>query len=132
MTFRTNFKWDQPTRAEEALKRASEQQRHQADVYRAVDIRDGYRCRCCGVRTDPYAVSLVRGEHHHVVYRSAGGATSTANVALICARCHADEHRHRLKIDGNADDALTFFRRDERGEYYVSKHELAVRITERD
>lgn len=132
MTFRTNFKFEMPSRVDVRLEREAERDRLQRAVFKAVDQRDGYRCRCCGRLADPAALSLLRGERHHIVYRSAGGATSTANLCLLDARCHADEHAHRLKIEGNADEALTFFRRDERGEYYVSKRELAVRVIEKD
>jgi len=129
---RTFFKWNEPSRVEIAMKRQAERAKQETAVYRTVDRRDGFRCRCCGLRTDQYAIGLLRGEHHHVVYRSAGGETTTANVCLLCAGCHVDEHRHRLRIDGNADTGLTFWWRDRDHEEYVIRRELAVRQWEKD
>ena len=67
----------------------------------AVQQRDGRRCRCCG-RKD-------RLHHHHLVFRSKGGAWSSENILLLCSGCHALLHARQLWIFGkNADKRLTF------------------------
>lgn len=80
-------------------------------VYRFVNVRDKYRCRACGKAADPRAVGeLQRGHHHHIQFRSQGGADTTKNVALLCALCHSDVHDRTLFITGNADATLTIRR----------------------
>jgi len=70
-----------------------------------VTLRDESCCRVCGKFCNPRAVGLLqRAHHHHVVYRSRGGATSTGNLVLLCARCHDDEHGGRLQLSGHADE----------------------------
>jgi hypothetical protein len=102
------FKCDEPTRFDEAETAAKAAVQHERAVYTAVNLRDKYHCRACGAPTDPTATGLLkRGHHHHIVYRSAGGETTTANTCLVCAKCHADEHAHRIAIEGNADVGLT-------------------------
>lgn len=81
--------------------------RAQQDVYRLVDVRDKYRCRACEASASPRALhELQRGHHHHIEYRSKGGADTTANICLLCPSCHADVHEGRLTIRGNADGEL--------------------------
>ena len=72
------------------------------DVYTAVTMRDG-GCRCCG-----RAWGLHR---HHLVFRSQGGATTTANVLLLCDSCHHAVHKHRLTICGNDANGSLIFQR---------------------
>jgi len=68
-------------------------------VYAAVDARDGHRCRICG----EYAGLDIH--RHHLVYRSAGGLTTTANVLSLCPTCHVvGIHGGRLKASGDADE----------------------------
>ena len=63
--------------------------------------RDGGNCRACGSRT----ISVANGGGaHHIVYRSAGGTDDASNLVLLCWACHDDEHTHRLRIAGTADD----------------------------
>lgn len=71
----------------------------------AVAARDGGRCRVCGVRvTAPGDGDPSRFAHtHHIVYRSAGGSDDLSNLVLLCAKCHDDEHQHRLALTGTAD-----------------------------
>ena len=102
-------------------------------TWKAVDTRDKRICRACGRRSDPEGTGLTqRGHRHHIQYRSAGGADETANVVTLCAACHNDEHRHRLRIEGNADIALTFYRRDDHGKEYISRQETAPHQVVRD
>lgn len=80
-------------------------------VCKAVDARDKRTCRCCGKATDPNVMGLLRGHRHHIVYRSAGGQDDSANIVTLCARCHADVHINRMRIEGNANESLVFCRR---------------------
>lgn len=128
------FKSDEPSRLQMKRDKKAEAEANEREVYRTVNVRDAWRCRCCERACDPYVPDMLRrGHHHHIEYRSAGGATTTENVCLLCADCHGDEHAHRLKIEGNADVALTFSARDQAsGGYYVLKQELAVHVVEHD
>lgn len=133
MTFRTNFKADMETRVDVRLERDANADTNWRRVCRLVDQRDGRQCRCCDKRTNPDDVGLLRGHRHHIVYRSACGPDATWNLVTLCHVCHNDElHRQRLRIEGNADDALCFWRKDGEGDWYVSRRELAVRIVEQD
>jgi hypothetical protein len=74
-------------------------------VYAAVDARDGLRCRMC---SDYQGLDIQR---HHIVRRSAGGDTTTANVVSLCAKCHfVGIHGKHLGIEGNADERDRFGR----------------------
>lgn len=101
-------------------------------AYRAVNVRDGYKCRACGRQCSPQAVDmLARGEHHHIEFRSKGGEHSSQNVALVCSFCHAEIHAHRLKVEGNADEALTIWKLAEGG-WYIARQERAPHDVVRD
>ena len=96
--------------AEKADKKAAKD-RHRREVYKAVDLRDGFKCRACNRPANPGAVDMLRtGHRHHVVFRSLGGIDDTSTLALLCALCHSDVHAHRLLVSGNADGLLTFER----------------------
>jgi len=126
---RPMFKHDLPSRVDEAADAAKRAQATERSVYAAVTKREANRCRVCGAYCAPEAVGLLkRGHHHHIVYRSAGGETSASNVILLCALCHDGEHKHKLRIEGDGDEApwLTIHRRD--GErWYVWRQETGVR-----
>ena len=82
-------------------KAAGKRKQSQADklVYVAVDARDGLRCRIC---LEYAGLDIHR---HHLVYRSAGGLTTTANVLSLCPTCHVvGIHGGRLKASGDADE----------------------------
>lgn len=84
-------------------KAASKRAQAKADrlVYAAVDARDGHRCRAC------HAYRGYEIQRHHIVPRSLGGETSTANVVSLCAECHlVGVHGKKLVISGNADERL--------------------------
>jgi hypothetical protein len=105
----TNFKSDMKSRVQDRADRNKKRDANQRDVYRAVSLRDKYRCRCCGRACNPSAASMLnRAHHHHVTFRSKGGVNTTQNVALLCAQCHHEIHMHRLTVDGNADGVLVF------------------------
>jgi hypothetical protein len=95
------------TRVKDRKRKKRDRDAEQREVYDAVNRRDRYRCRACGVSCDPGAVDMLRrGHHHHVTYRSKRGPTRTYNVCLLCPECHADVHAKRLFLSGNADDEL--------------------------
>ena len=130
----TNFKSDLRSRVEDAKEHTSAAAAHERNVYRVVDVRDKWECRACQKKADPNGVGLLqRAHHHHVIYRSAGGPTETWNVCLVCAGCHDEEHIKRtLQIEGNADEGLTLWRKDDHGVWYVWRREIAVGRFERD
>lgn len=130
---RTMFKHDMPSRYDVADRKAKDAHREWLDVCAAVDARDKGRCRCCGKRAPLNGVGVLERAHrHHIVYRSAGGADSASNLVLLCPRCHFDEHAHRMKVEGNADEALTFFRKDDAGGWFISRQEIGPHLVERD
>jgi hypothetical protein len=129
------FKWHQRSRVDAQLEQQHELQHTQRAVYRHVTEREAHRCRVCGQWCSAEATSLLaRGEHHHIIYASAGGPTTPGNVALLCTPCHNEEHQHRLKIEGMAEGPpwLTLWRRDHDDRWYVWKQETGVREYARD
>jgi hypothetical protein len=70
------------TRRQERARTKRAQTRLMAAV-RADLVRRDTSCRVCGSR---FASS--QPEAHHLVFRSAGGETSTQNMVLLCAPCH--------------------------------------------
>lgn len=100
-----------PARGTALLKKAkakTDQATTQRKVYATVNARDKYRCRACGDHCHPYvSEALKKGHHHHVRFRSRGGADHSSNVCLLCAFCHAFVHDHKLIVTGNADSSLT-------------------------
>lgn len=70
-------------------------------VYAAVDRRDGHRCRVC-LEYRGYEI-----QRHHILPRSLGGPTTTANVVSLCAECHlVGVHGKKLVITGSADERI--------------------------
>lgn len=126
-------KWDLDSRVDVAKQKEADAEAAWKAVCKVVDTRDGKSCRCCDKRSDPDATGLLkRGHRHHLVYRSAGGQDVSSNLVTLCADCHNAEHRHKLRIDGNPDVALTFWRKDEGGIWYVVREEIAVRVVRKD
>jgi len=103
-------KWQKQT-AKAKAKKAKDQQaeRKWRALSAMVDHRDCGLCRVCGHLTfkagDPRSI----GQAHHIVYRSAGGKDTMANLIHLCGQCHDDEHQHRIAISGTA-DTLTWTR----------------------
>ncbi len=128
------LKVNMPSRFEMKKAKQAAAEKTERDVFRLVDARDGHRCRACGHRCDPTATTLLERAHrHHIVYRSAGGETTTGNLATVCASCHHREHVKRtLRIEGNADEGLTLWQKDEQDQWYVIAQELAPHVVEKD
>lgn len=129
------FKDGEKTLAEEQRARRAEAAKLEREVNRAVDVRDRYLCRVCGAEADPGALDrLKRGHHHHIVFRSKQGEEHTRNKCLLCRTDHDAIHVKRvLEIEGDADVALTFWRRDKGSdEWYVWKREISPRVFEKD
>src|SRR4051812_15155013 len=85
--------------AEEQARAAA---RHQRQVYKHVDVRDGKQCTCCGRAGNPYAKTTLGKLHHeHMQELSLGGATSKENVTLLCWICHPFKTAHQLDPHGN-------------------------------
>jgi hypothetical protein len=130
---RTMFKHEMPSRYDVAEQRAKDAHREWLDVCAAVDARDKHRCRSCSKPAPINGIGVLQKAHrHHIVYRSAGGKDTPENLCTLCARCHFAEHAHQLKVDGNADNALTFWRKDDAGEWFVSRQEIGPHLVERD
>lgn len=133
---RAHFKHDEPSRVDARLEAEKIEDTNKRSVYAFVSTREEYRCRVCDTYCDPRSATLLKkGHHHHIVYESACGPTTVENVCLLCAKCHSDEHRHRIAIEGNADAApwLTLSRRHhETGAWFVWKQEIGIRLYERD
>lgn len=133
MSHQTFFKHDLPSRVQRAAEVKKAEDALRRLVYKRVDERDGRVCRCCDRRSDPDATGLLtRGHRHHMIYRSAGGTDDSGNLVTLCATCHDDEHHSRLRIEGNPNTSLTFSRKDKEGEWYIVRHEIAVRQVWRD
>ena len=133
---KTLFKWDEDSRVDVQLSEEAAAAKNQRQVYAHVTAREENGCRICGVWCNPEAKTLLKkGHHHHVIYESAGGPTTVENVCLLCARCHNDEHQHRIRIEGNAegDPWLTLSKKHAvTKQWYVARQEIGVRIYERD
>lgn len=128
-------KWEGKSRVDVAAEREAADDAKWRACCKVVDLRDGRQCRCCDRKSDPETSGLLkRGHRHHIQYRSAGGPDESWNVVTLCAFCHNSEHVKRtLEIEGNADVALTFKRKDkDTGEWYVTRQETAVLVVLRD
>jgi 5-methylcytosine-specific restriction endonuclease McrA len=127
------FKWDAPSRFDLAKEKELEEAAAWEKARKAVDARDKRICRACGKRSELDAVGLTkRGHRHHLVYRSAGGKDISSNLVTLCSKCHNEEHMHRLRIDGDADVKLEFWRLAVDDEWYLDRREVAPGIVEKD
>ena len=80
------------SRYETKKDRQAKSQAHEREVYAAVTLRDGSRCRVCGRWCNPRALSLLeKPHHHHLQYKSKGkktGVTESWNLSIMCSGCH--------------------------------------------
>ena len=97
------------TRREDKQARVSAATAAERACYLAVNARDGHRCRVCQRAVGGIGL-LDRVIHHHLIFRSQGGAHDSANVLTICPSCDEAVHRSgKLQLAGDADQ------QDERG-----------------
>ena len=71
-------------------------------------IRDKWKCRCCGNRSNLMA--------HHIVYRSHQGPNELQNLLTLCSACHRGHHDGKLGIEilqtlGENDVVIKFTRK---------------------
>lgn len=127
------FKWDMPSRVEAAKAKKQQAEAEERRVFRLVDARDTGHCRACGASCSHYDLSLLaRAHRHHITYRSQLGRSVSENLVTLCPSCHSDVHAAKLAIEGNADMALTFSRRDADGAWFIARQEKEVGVYERD
>jgi hypothetical protein len=128
------------SRVDERIKRDAEDAKNERLWNAAIDARDHRACRACGRRSDPDAMGLLRGHRAHIVYASAGGFMSPENRVTLCAACHNDEHKDRLRFTAeggpyvgiDADKGMEFYRKDSVGEWFLEHRETAPHVTEKD
>lgn len=136
----TRFKHEMDTRVDQALEREAEADRTERRTNKEIDDRDHRQCRACGKHTDPDAPKLLRGHRAHIVYASAGGSMEAFNRVTLCPGCHNAEHKDQLRftpeggpyvgIDANL--GLEFWRKDDKGEWYLSRRETEPHLVEKD
>lgn len=111
--------YPKPSRGARLRMKKAANEKHSRELtalYRAVYLRDGYRCVACHRVVIPNALEELRRAHpHHIVFRSQATKAekhTTKNVCTVCAICHGDIHDRKLFISGNADVRLTITRKD--------------------
>lgn len=92
------------TRADEKAARDAQDAKAERECYRAVDKRDGLRCRVSGVLLSLRG-GLVKGvQRHHLQKRSQQGEHFTWNVITVSSAVHDRIHVHgTLRLEGDAD-----------------------------
>jgi hypothetical protein len=86
------------------LRAKAEEVKQLKTCYAEVDQRDGHQCRICRARVGGLSMTTKR-IHHHIVFRSRGGAHVPSNVASICPGCDDLIHREgRLQVSGDANE----------------------------
>lgn len=107
-----------------------EQDAQKRAVYREVDARDGRRCRCCGRKGNPNAVSVL-GRIHRCHIHDAGtrGPMSAANLVSLCWICAALETAKQLFFIGtDANHELHFEVMDAAVEEIFGSRELPEHV----
>lgn len=141
MAHQTFFKHEMKTRVDDRLERDAEADALKRKADAEIDRRDGKRCRVCGVGSDPNVIGLTtRGHRAHIVYASAGGSMEASNRVTLCARCHNDEHKDRLRFTAeggpyvgiDANQPMEFWRKGEDGVWFLARREIAIHRAERD
>lgn len=94
------------SRSQERIDEAGAMARAWESLKRTIMLRDKGRCRLCGKRCSYSAASLsTKADPHHIIFQSAGGEDTTANVLVLCRSCHDDLHVHRsVMLSGDADE----------------------------
>lgn len=130
----SQFRHDKPSRFDEKKAKQSAADSNWDTVKRVTFIRDEGRCRVCGQLIYRNAMNLLeRADPHHITMASKGRVDASWNIAWLCRGCHDLAHVKRtLRIDGDADVALTIWSRDDEGKWFVLKQETGIREYERD
>ena len=130
----SHFRHDQPSRFDEKKDKQSAKEANWDKVKRVTFIRDEGRCRVCGQLISRSATNLLeRADPHHITRASKGRVDETWNIVWLCRECHDLVHVKRtLRIEGNADEALTIWALNDDGAWFVLKQEIGIREYERD
>lgn len=80
-------------------------------VCQLVNERDNHRCVICGI---PYI------QHHHIIFRSAGGWDTPGNLVCLCSSCHSI-YAHGKKSKSWQKMLLDYVS-DERFDEFYSEH----------
>ena len=70
----------------------------QYNVRQYVLFRDGYRCRCCGIK--PSEKNHIKLHVHHIESRKTGG-DSPSNLIALCEQCHSKYHAWEISLPKN-------------------------------
>lgn len=62
-----------------------------ADLKKAVMVRDKFSCQCCGIGGEAWLSVLVV---HHIIQVSQGGPDSLENLVTLCQNCHITLHNY--------------------------------------
>lgn len=99
----SGFAIPKPTpRWKDKVKKLSDDKKAERECYAQVDRRDSHCCRVCRARVGGVGM-LQAVHHHHLVYRSRGGAHDTKNVLSLCVKCHSAVHNGEIRLSGDAD-----------------------------
>ncbi|RRJ31528.1 HNH endonuclease [Halocatena pleomorpha] len=64
---------------------------------KAVQKRDDWTCKDCGVKSGPHAGDDGKQLHvHHITHLSDGGSNQLSNLTTLCVDCHNDRHEHDI------------------------------------
>lgn len=101
-----------PNKLDRVLREQDEKRETEATkrrVYKAVDLRDERKCRCCGRQGNPNATTTLGRLHHvHLEDASLLGPMDESNVYLGCWICHALIHAKQLFPLGTTVSDLSF------------------------
>ncbi len=89
-------------RWKDKAKKLADDKKAERECYAQVDRRDSHCCRVCRARVGGVGM-LQAVHHHHLVYRSRGGAHDTKNVVSLCVKCHSAVHNGEIRLSGDAD-----------------------------
>lgn len=109
------------SRLDEKVEKDAKADKAWDECKKAVDKRDGMKCRCCKQRmVVTIELDTKRSEHHHIVKRrkEKGLLVDQRNVLRVCLRCHQKLEKHKLTIVGKQADMFEF--PDGSGKYFLN------------
>ena len=130
----SNFRHDKPSRFDEKKLKQSAAEANWDKVKRLTFIRDDGRCRVCGQLISRNATNLLeRADPHHIMRASKGRVDETWNIVWLCRADHDLVHVKRtLRIEGDADVAVSIWSLGDDGVWFELKKETGIREYERD